>query len=373
MINKKLQHMNYKGIKTIHKIINPDSRFVRIFIYLNFTLFLLMNLVLSSAEDLFAQSKDTELDEMFAIFSEEEIVVSALKKPRTVLKSPAIMSVISARQIKQMGFKTLTDVLKIVPGFDIMMNENGILEIGVRGVLETNSKKVKLLIDGHSVNEPGSGGASFYFYDLAVESAKKIEIIRGPGSALYGQNAFLAVINVITKDTDDIDGIQLTTSGGSFDTQNYNALFGKEFGDLKISGFFDFFDTGGFSETIEKDIIFDEIGSLSPGRAQMEKEKTDLNIKLSYKNLKFHGKYLKKRKEGYIGFQDALSDDTLWKDTYIFTELIHNFSLGEKLNIKTKAYYDQYNSDAFIKLRPEGYVDTTTFGFDVLFPDGWKG
>ncbi len=363
--------MNGKLDKT--KLSTPHPKRVKLFMFINFVIFLLLNPTLSNSGNLFAKSRETGLDEMFAIFSEEEIVVSALKKPRTVSKSPAIMSVITARQIKQMGFRTLSDVLETVPGFDVQMDNNGEKEFIVRGVFDGSSQKVKVLIDGHSINEPGSGGASFVFFDLVVENVKKIEIIRGPGSALYGQNAFLAVINVITKDTDDIDGIQLTTSGGSFDTQNYNALFGKEFGDLKISGFFDFSDTGGFSKTIEQDIIFEEIGSLSPGRAQMKKEKTDLNIKLSYKNLEFHGKYFKRRKEGYIGFDFALSDDTDWNDTYIFTELIHRFALGEKLNVKTKAYYDRYDSDGFLEVRPEGYVDTTTFGFDVLFPDGWKG
>ncbi len=165
-------------IKTFHKKLNPDSRFIKRFIFTNYVLFLLLCLTLSNSGNLYAKDEETELDEIFAIFSEEEVVVSALKKPRTVLKSPAIMSVVSARQIKQMGFRTLTDVLKIVPGFDIMMDTNGIMQIGVRGVIEENSNKIKLLIDGHSVNEPGTGGASFHFYDLTVENAKRIEIIR---------------------------------------------------------------------------------------------------------------------------------------------------------------------------------------------------
>jgi hypothetical protein len=62
---------------------------------------------------------------------------------------------------------------------------------------------------------------------------------------LYGQNAFLAVVNIITKNTEDIDGFQVTTSGGSFSTQNYNLLFGREFGDLKIFEFLDYLDTQG--------------------------------------------------------------------------------------------------------------------------------
>ncbi|MBC8552939.1 MAG: TonB-dependent receptor [Candidatus Brocadiales bacterium] len=365
--------MNSKSKKTLHKILKTDSRILRIFIFIHFVLFLLLSLTLFTVGSIQAQGKEAGLEEMFAIFSEEEIVVSALKRPRTVSKSPAIMSVITARQIKQMGFRTLSDVLEIVPGFDVHMDTNGEKEFIVRGVFDAESSKVKLLIDGHSVNEPGSGGASFNFYDLVVENIKKVEIIRGPGSALYGQNAFLAVVNVITKDTEDIDGFQVTSSGGSFETQNYNMLFGKEFGELKISGFFDYLDTEGFSKKIEQDIIQPpDSGSMAPGRSQNEKEKTDLNLKLSYKNLEIIGKYMKKRREGYIGFDNALNDETEWNDTYIFGELRYKSHLMEKLNMITKAYYDQYNSDAVPTVsRPEGYVDVSTFG-GLLYPDGLK-
>ncbi|MCP4268361.1 MAG: TonB-dependent receptor, partial [Candidatus Brocadiaceae bacterium] len=276
-------------------------------------------------------------------------------------------------QIKQMGFRTLSDILEIVPGFDVHMDKNGEKEFIVRGVFDAESSKVKVLIDGHSVNEPESDGASFTFYDLVVETIKRVEIIRRPAPALYGQNAFLAVVNVITKDTEDIDGFQWTGSYGKFDTQNYNILFGKEYGDLKISGFLDYLDTEGFSKKIEQDIIQPpDSGSMAPGRSQNEKEKTDLNLKLTYKNLEIMGKYMKKRREGYIGFDHALNNDTEWNDTYIFGEISYRVRLMEKLNMVTKAYYDQYNSDATpVVSRPEGNVDVSTFG-GILFPDGLK-
>jgi iron complex outermembrane receptor protein len=392
--------MNDEFAKVSHIKFNTDSIFIRIFIFmnlmrrkfnlvgaihelclytnrtirrrLNLTLFLLLILTLSTIENLHAQDKETGLDEMFAIFSEEEIVVSALKRPRTVSKSPAIMSVVTARQIRQIGARTLSDILEIVPGFDVQMDVNGEKEFIVRGVFDAESSKVKVLIDGHSVNEPGTGGASFNFSDLVVDNIRRVEIVRGPGSALYGQNAFLAVVNVITMDTEEIDGFQVTTSGGSFDTRNFNLLFGKEYGDLKISGFLDYLDTEGFSKKIEQDIIQPpDSGSMAPGRSQNEKEKTDLNLKLSYKNLEFMGKYMKKRREGYIGFGSALNNDTEWNDTYIFGELRYKLHLMEKLNMVTKAYYDQYNSDALGELRPEGYFDVSTFG-GLLYPDGIK-
>ncbi len=294
----------------------------------------------------------------------ESFITIATKHEIPLSKAPGIATVITAKEIKQWGFRTVSEILKTVPGFDIHMDTNGEYEFIARGVENFDSSNVKLLLDGHSVNEPGSGGASFNFFDLVVENIKRVEIIRGPGSALYGQNAFLAIVNVITKDAEDIDGFQWTGSYGRFDTKEYNMLFGKEIGDLKISGFFDYFDTEGFSERVERDFIFSDSASQSPGRSQNEKEKTDLNLKLSYKNLKVMGKYMNKRREGYIGFDYALNDDTEWNDTYIFFEMIHTLPLTEKLEMMTRAYYDQYNGDWFVESFPEGYMGA--------FPEGIK-
>ena len=331
----------------------------------NFVLFWLLSFMFLNPVNSFGLDEETGLEEMFAIFTEEEIVVSALKKPRTVSKSPAIMSVITARQIKQMGFRTLTDVLDTVPGFHISMDETGEKEIAVRGVLDNNSQKIRVLIDGHSINDPWRGGAMWNFDDLPVENIKKIEIIRGPGSALHGHNAFLAVVNIITKDTEDIDGFQLTTSGGNYETQNYSILFGKEYRGLEISGFFDYFDSEGFNQIIEQDIIFGNPGSQSPGRSHNRKEKTDLNLKLSYHNLEVKTKYMKKRRKDYIGVGNALNKESVLRDTYIFSELIYKLALGEKLDMTSKVYYDQYNFDPLLEQRPDGHLG--------IYPDGIKG
>ena len=111
---------------------------------INLFLSLFLVSLLSALGNSSAQDTETGLEELFAIFTEEELVVSALKNPQTVSKSPAIMSVVTAKQIKQMGFRTLTQVLKIVPGFDISMDRTGETDIGVRGVLKRTSEIVKV-------------------------------------------------------------------------------------------------------------------------------------------------------------------------------------------------------------------------------------
>lgn len=301
----------------------------------------------------------------------EAIVSIATKRGIPISKAPGMVTVITAEQIKQMGFRTLSDFLRTVPGIDIYSTNLGTIETTGRGI--GGSEKVKLLIDGHSVNNPWGGGFAWNFDDLVVRNIKKIEIVRGPGSALYGQNAFMAVINVITKDTEDVDGMEWAVSGGTFDTQNYNVLFGKEYRDLEISGFFDYYDSKGHSEKVERDVLFPASFSQSPGRSHNGREKTDLNLKLSYKDIEFKGKYTKKKREGHIGVGNALGDDSRIKTTYIFTELSYKFSLGEKLHIMPKLYYDQYNYDPFLEQRPDGIFAVPFPGFVLSYPDGIQG
>ncbi len=360
-----------------------DRKYCEYFMRIKIVILVLSTaIVLNSTSSLFSEEVklQSSTDAIQSIHEEirwlhaEAILTIATRHETPISKAPGIATVIMAEEIKNMGYRTLADVLKTVPGFDISMDETGEIEIAVRGVLDDASQKVKVLIDGHSVNNPWSGGAMWSFHDLVVENIKRIEVIRGPGSALYGQNAFLAVVNVITKDTDDIDGFQWTASGGTFDTQNYNMLFGKELGDLKISGFFDFFDTEGFSKKIEQDILFPEPFSMSPGRSQNEKEKTDLNLKLSYHNLEIKGKYMHKRREGYIGIDHALNNKTNIEDTYAYSELIYKLFLGEKLNVIPRVYYDYYRWNNVFQTRPDGFAAATPFpGIFINYPDGIKG
>ena len=74
---------------------------------------------------------------------------------------------------------------------------------------------------------------------------------------------------------------------------------------------------------------------------------------------------MNREREGYIGIDDALSDETNWYDTYAFVEFNYALKLSDKLNIAPKVYYDYYNSDAWIESSPEGYLSGA-------YPDGIK-
>ncbi|MCP5005192.1 MAG: Plug domain-containing protein, partial [Planctomycetes bacterium] len=139
-------------------------------------------------------------EEGFYEGTEDDVIITATRYIKRIEEAPATATVITAEQIRNMGARDILDVLKMVPGIGISrITGYGFFGIESRGIKNNHSQKVLIMIDGHRINEPNSGGASFVFNNMMVENIKRVEVIRGPGSALYGANAFVAVINVVTK------------------------------------------------------------------------------------------------------------------------------------------------------------------------------
>lgn len=165
--------------------------------------------------------------------TEYEHVLSstAAKYDQELANTPASITVITSEEIERYGWKTLDQVLQSVPGF-YLTNDRNYTYLGVRGIgrpTDYNSR-IMIMVDGHVQNEPVFGGAPAGA-DLAIDlaSVEKIEIIHGPGSALYGSHAMHAVINVITRSADDMDGISVSAHAGSLRNEGAALRFGKTF------------------------------------------------------------------------------------------------------------------------------------------------
>ena len=141
-------------------------------------------------------------------FGADKEVTIATRHETQISKAPSIVTVITDKEIKNLGYRTFAEILRTVPGFEILKTGAlGDTIPAVRGFAGDN--KVRVMLNGHLVNNPLRGGAFVNFDDFPVEGIKRIEIIRGPGSAIYGENAFLAVINIIPKDAKDINGVKV--------------------------------------------------------------------------------------------------------------------------------------------------------------------
>lgn len=175
--------------------------------------------------------------------------VSAASKYRQKLKeAPASVTVVTAEEIRRYGYRTLAEILQSVPGFYLNYDRN-YHYLGVRGFRRPGDydTRILLLVDGHRVNENiGDQPAFGTHFLLDVDLIERVEVIRGPGSALYGSNALLAVINVITKRGRDIDGVELSGEGASADTYKGRVTYGKVLGkdvEVLVSG--TAYDSGG--------------------------------------------------------------------------------------------------------------------------------
>ncbi len=160
-----------------------------------------------------------------------DTVYGASKHVETVAKAPASVTIITAEEIRRYGWRTLAEILRSAPGlygnYDRSYSYMGIRGFRRPGDYDT---RILLLIDGHRINN-NVGDAPTFGTDFLLDTdlIERVEIIRGPGSALYGSNAVLAVINVITKRGRDVNGLELAGQTGSFDTQKARVTYGDRF------------------------------------------------------------------------------------------------------------------------------------------------
>jgi outer membrane receptor for ferrienterochelin and colicin len=197
----------------------------------------IVSLFIGSAT-LFAQTSDlsrASLEELMNIQ-----VYSASKYLQGSETAPSLVTVVTADEIQKYGYRTLADILRSVGGFYVTYDRN-YSYVGVRGFNRPGdyNTRILLLLDGHRLNDA--------IYDMAyvgtdfildLDLIERVEVIRGPSSSLYGTNAFFAVINVITKRGAQLNGAELSSEAGSFNTYKGRASYGKQFHpfELLLSG-----------------------------------------------------------------------------------------------------------------------------------------
>ncbi len=297
--------------------------------------------------------------ELGLFFEQEDLIVTATKQPQTLKQAPAIATVFTARDIRNMGARDIMDVLKRVPGIGISKNFYGLDEIEARGIIGLRSEKVKLLIDGVSLNEL-SGGATWALDNLTLDNVKRIEVIRGPGSALYGTDAFLAVINVITKEGKDINGVTLLAGGGSFNTKRYNLQAGRVFNGLGAALSLDYLTTDGDKHRIDSDMFGNS------GDTDDFDRRFDAQLRLSYKEFALNTKYIRRNKGVYLGAIPAVNNESEIILEKFFSELSYRRSLLDgRLDLTAKTFVRYLDFQARYELISEGVLPP--------FPDGMMG
>ena len=196
-----------------------------------------------------------DLDELL------EVPVSvASREDERVADAPSSVTVFTRTEIGNLGVSTLEELLNYVPGFSVARTEflGQQWALSTRGFWGVSDPAVLLLVDGMRINEHFSGSFGLIDRLISLGVAERVEVIRGPGSALYGSNAFYGVVNIVTVRGEN----QVTAAAGELGAVELNANLSHEFGDNQLTGYLRFFQDDG--EDYRE--IFDPFGLTSETR-----------------------------------------------------------------------------------------------------------
>ena len=301
---------------------------------------------------LWAQGQDRKPDQDQSL---EELlrtkISTASKYEQMVGEAPASVTVINQDEIERFGYRTLQDVFASVPGFSVSYDKQ-YSYLGVRGFGRPTdyNNRVLLLVNGLQINEVVFGAAlveTAFGIDLA--DVERIEIVRGPGSTLYGTGAMLAVINVITKKGASLGGLSMSAETGSFGRLKGKAAYGTS---LKNNS--DLFVSGRWASIDGQDLYYKEYDSplTNNGLAQdLDWDKyRSLFATFAYKGFSLQA-YSSSRKKGIPTGSwgtDFNSPDNESYDAQKFLELRYEHDWSSRLQMTSRVFFNEYHYYTFL-------------------------
>ncbi|MCK4342479.1 MAG: TonB-dependent receptor [Phycisphaerae bacterium] len=180
-------------------------------------------------------STETDLedfDDIGLLELEVPIVVTAARREQKITTVPYAVSVITAEDIRRSGARSIPDALRLVPGMDVADLSYGNFAVSPRGFHGQRANKTLVLVDGRQIFDSVMGGTVWGLWPFQLEDIKRIEVIRGPGGVTWGANAVNGVINIITKDPKDQQGLTFTSNIAS--RSSYKEYLGYAFADEKL-------------------------------------------------------------------------------------------------------------------------------------------
>ena len=161
------------------------------------------------------------------------VVLSASRLSQPVGEAPAAVTVIDQEMIRASGFRDIPDLFRLVPGFTVAYTRDNTWGVGYHGLADAFSRRMQVLIDGRSVYTAAFGEVPWSSLPLSIEDIERIEVVRGPNSAAYGSNAFLGVINIITKVAAQVPGSHLSLQTGEQGMHGALFRYGNGMDDLR--------------------------------------------------------------------------------------------------------------------------------------------
>jgi outer membrane receptor for ferrienterochelin and colicin len=298
------------------------------------------------------QEKGAATEPVITYAVEKTTLATGLAQETT--SSPAIVSVVTRKQIESSGARLLAEVLDMLPGMTVSRKVSGQYQLAVRGVL--SDPGVLVLLDGQRLNDMYDGGALLEFPAEAIE---RVEVIRGAASALYGPGALMGVINVITRQA---PGFHSGAAYGYYNTVRVSGGGGHESDSFKIGGQVQFWYTQGQNETIVSDVLTGAVGdnsdgqvsntpgSVDDGHMQLHAQIQAGLKKLAGGELSMQAHYVFQSRGALLGKFDSLDSGSQLDLHLITSEVAYHFPILKSLSFKARAYFNTHMIDNSFKV-----------------------
>jgi outer membrane cobalamin receptor len=247
----------------------------------------------------------SQVERQFAHMSLDELmrvdVVGSTLTPENLMKVPSSVTVFTHEEIKRMGLDTLDELMVLVPGFQSYRTSSSSLNYAYssRGRrIMGSSAEILLVVDGQRIDEPRSSGAGGVGLKLPLTCIERVEFIRGPGAAVYGSNAMLGVINIITRS----DVNEVSISYGSFNRRQAYLAASHRAGDLLIDLYGQVEADGGDDYSLQDTFSLNRIDTGDP------RELANLNLRLRWKSTELSFLHYQADIEGFYTL-GALNND----------------------------------------------------------------
>jgi len=277
-----------------------------------------------------------------------QVTTLATGSRQKIDQAPAMASVITARDIEAMGAITVEEALESIPGFHV--SNSGQIYTSkylIRGISTVFNPQTLVMVNGIPISSIARGDRLIRLGVLPVKMVERIEIIRGPGSALYGADAFAGVINVITKTAADLRRSEVGGRAGSFDFRETWFLHGATYGDLNLSFMADYQETEGHKEIIIEDAqtlldqAFGTRASLAPGPVSLSEKGVAVFFDAEKSKWRLRGSYFGKNNVGMgQGIAEALDPRGRGGLSRVTADLTYiDPKIGESLDFSSQLSY----------------------------------
>lgn len=298
-------------------------------------------------------------------------IATGIKQP--IDQSPAIATVITAEDIQAMGATDIDEALETVPGLHVARDMFTYTPTYTfRGMYSLYNPEVLVLVNGISVNQLWSGNRGEVWGGMPVEAIARIEIIRGPGSALYGADAFAGVINIITKTKNEIEGTEIGSRLGSFKTKDAWILHGGNYHGFDLALTLEYHTTDGQRKIIEADnqTFYDKLfgthASLAPGTVNLQRDNLDARLDISKGHWQWRTGYQGRHDMG-DGIPLSLNPTGIYRDDRFNTDLTyHHPNLTDHWEVTNQLSFFRHGYET----RGQAFFPPGAFG--GAYPEGMR-